>query len=140
MLRFVTVPQYGFAKWTYEFGREERNCNHENFTKVTKTQAIFYTFGLASMGLVCADTSGDLLTSSDSDVEKKKNFSKHYQTIRTKATDALDEFLFDAEDSHGMNQEKISTPLMKLFAINFRKYWKKRGATAAAKLQSPNQN
>ena len=139
MLRFVTVPQYGFAKWTYEFGREERNCNHENFTKVTKTQAVFYNFGLASMGLVCADTSGDLLTSSVSDVEKK-NFSKHYQTIRTKTTDALDEFLFDAEDSHGMNQEKISTPLMKLFAISFRKYRKKREATAAAELKSLNQN
>ena len=91
------------------------------------------------MGFVCADPSGDLLTSSVSDVEKK-NFSKHYQTIRTKTTDALDEFLFDAEDSNGMNQEKISTPLMKLFAVSFRKYWKKREATAAAKLKSLNQN
>ena len=86
-MRFVAVLQHAFAKWANDFGLEERNCNKENFTKVTETQRFFYTFGLAtvaSMGLVCADPSGNLLTSSVADIEKKKNFSKDYQSIRTK--------------------------------------------------------
>ena len=75
-MRFVAVLQHDFAKWANEFGLEERNCNKENFTKVTETQKFFYTFGLASMGLVCADPSGNLLTSSVADIEKKRTFRR----------------------------------------------------------------
>ena len=111
-MRFVAVLQHDFAKWANEFGLEERNCNKENFTKVTETQRFFYTFGLAtvaSMGLVCADPSGNLLTSSVADIEKKELF-EGLPVDQDKKTDALDEFLFDAEDSHGMNQEKYQRP------------------------------
>ena len=101
-MSIVDVPQYAFAKWTFEAGNEEQRCNKENFQTVTKTQGFFYTFGKASMGLVFADPSGELLQNAIKSL-KAQDFSKSYQKIRTETTEALDAYLFDEKDQGGMN-------------------------------------
>ena len=104
-MRLVDVPQYGLAKWVTAQGSEKKKSNKRAFSKTTQLKECVYSFGKASMGLVCADLIGALLKESVKDLEKSY-FSSSYQKIATKTREKFDEWIFDSNDKAGVNQEK----------------------------------
>ena len=89
--------------------------------------------------LLYKQPSGGLLRESVKDL-KHAFFSNSYQKINIATREKLDEWLFDKTDKEGINKEKANTPLMKLFAKNFKKFWDARVGAAKQKLVKINSN